>query len=459
MSENNNEGFIPEKFVKKSVTQVTEGLKYLTDTFGKVILLLIYIVLYFFIPFIPEASSFSILFIGFYSIVAIIYMYTGRLPNFKGINVRRYLMISKKNVIYKPIILFYGIIFLIFIIVFILGYAFLFGFVGAFFWKLIESIIFVAVLSPIVSFLYRYEPEFLKRNSILLTIILIIIAIFFAGIINLMFINYNAEDSVVFPFFVLKIIVVRGIVAAVAFVIVTLGVYWYRWRKTSSKRKQEILQMLPIIFSLVMSLFLILSLKYVFIDSSTEPGIKNISKPIDLLTGALAVLFALWKLTETIYKRKDDTIERKKSSRWLPPRPVYPYSIILLLYMVSLSNAILERSLDQFGFTYIALILSPVGIYFLIRSLLTKSDIVEEEEIKEEFYQARVASPKNRTITLILALILGFFGIHRYYVNKYDTGLIYTFTLGLIYIGWLYDIYKIIKGEFTDNMGRLISRW
>ena len=43
------------------------------------------------------------------------------------------------------------------------------------------------------------------------------------------------------------------------------------------------------------------------------------------------------------------------------------------------------------------------------------------------------------TVSWILLTFLGIFGIHRFYMGKWITGLVYLFTLGLLGVGLLYD--------------------
>ncbi len=52
---------------------------------------------------------------------------------------------------------------------------------------------------------------------------------------------------------------------------------------------------------------------------------------------------------------------------------------------------------------------------------------------------------------LLLCIFLGEFGIHRFYVGKIGTGLLYLFTLGLFGIGWLIDVILIVAGVFRDE--------
>ncbi len=57
-----------------------------------------------------------------------------------------------------------------------------------------------------------------------------------------------------------------------------------------------------------------------------------------------------------------------------------------------------------------------------------------------------------RTSALILCILLGFLGLHRFYVVKKKSGFLYLFTGGLLFIGVFYDIYLIIKGEEPFSM-------
>lgn len=64
-----------------------------------------------------------------------------------------------------------------------------------------------------------------------------------------------------------------------------------------------------------------------------------------------------------------------------------------------------------------------------------------------------ITSSKSKFIALLLCIFLGPLGIHRFYVGKMGTGLLYLFTAGLFGIGWAVDIIKICLGTFTDNVG------
>ena len=51
----------------------------------------------------------------------------------------------------------------------------------------------------------------------------------------------------------------------------------------------------------------------------------------------------------------------------------------------------------------------------------------------------------NPKTALILCILLGSVGIHRFYMKNYGMGLLYMCTLGLFGIGWLVDIFRLIK--------------
>lgn len=58
---------------------------------------------------------------------------------------------------------------------------------------------------------------------------------------------------------------------------------------------------------------------------------------------------------------------------------------------------------------------------------------------------------KSKLVAALLCFFLGFFGIHRFYVGKYGTGLIWLFTLGLGGIGVIVDFIVILIGGFRDK--------
>ncbi len=70
-----------------------------------------------------------------------------------------------------------------------------------------------------------------------------------------------------------------------------------------------------------------------------------------------------------------------------------------------------------------------------------------------------VPSDKSRTVALILAAVLGVFGVHRFYVGKIGTGLLMLLTMGGLGIWYLYDVITIAGGSFRDVDGRRVLRW
>lgn len=66
-------------------------------------------------------------------------------------------------------------------------------------------------------------------------------------------------------------------------------------------------------------------------------------------------------------------------------------------------------------------------------------------------------SEKSWLTTLLLCIFLGYLGIHRFYVGKTGTGIVWLFTGGCFGIGALVDLIKIICGTFTDKDGKVVK--
>ena len=63
--------------------------------------------------------------------------------------------------------------------------------------------------------------------------------------------------------------------------------------------------------------------------------------------------------------------------------------------------------------------------------------------------------PKDYSVSWILLVFLGIFGVHRFYLGKIWTGLLYMITGGLLGIGWLYDLCTL-NGQ-VDARNRQLS--
>jgi len=57
--------------------------------------------------------------------------------------------------------------------------------------------------------------------------------------------------------------------------------------------------------------------------------------------------------------------------------------------------------------------------------------------------------PKDYSISWVLLTFLGVFGVHRFYLEKWLTGLIYLLTGGVFLLGVLYD-YWTLNGQVSE---------
>ncbi|MEQ9409242.1 MAG: TM2 domain-containing protein [Fuerstiella sp.] len=66
-----------------------------------------------------------------------------------------------------------------------------------------------------------------------------------------------------------------------------------------------------------------------------------------------------------------------------------------------------------------------------------------------------VAGPYDHTVAWLLLTFLGAFGVHRFYLGKWVTGIIWLFTGGLFLLGWLYDLWTLNEQVSDRNQHAL----
>ena len=63
------------------------------------------------------------------------------------------------------------------------------------------------------------------------------------------------------------------------------------------------------------------------------------------------------------------------------------------------------------------------------------------------------SGPVDYTIAWVLLTFLGLFGVHRFYLGKWVTGILYLCTGGLLGVGWLYDLWTLNEQVSEKNGG------
>ena len=68
-------------------------------------------------------------------------------------------------------------------------------------------------------------------------------------------------------------------------------------------------------------------------------------------------------------------------------------------------------------------------------------------------------SPRSRLVALLFCVLLGVFGVHRFYVGKIGTGILMLLTFGGLGIWTLIDLILIAVGSFRDKEDQRVFRW
>jgi len=71
--------------------------------------------------------------------------------------------------------------------------------------------------------------------------------------------------------------------------------------------------------------------------------------------------------------------------------------------------------------------------------------------------QTDLVSEKDWVVTMVLAVVLGFLGIDRFYAGFIGLGVLKLITSGGLGLWWLIDIILLATGSYKDGNGHRIA--
>lgn len=86
----------------------------------------------------------------------------------------------------------------------------------------------------------------------------------------------------------------------------------------------------------------------------------------------------------------------------------------------------------------------------MVRERLADSNISQQEVI------AMTTGMKDPTLALILSIVLGYFGVDRFYIGDTGMGIGKLLTCGGLYIWWIIDIFLIMGATKQKNFQLLM---
>lgn len=74
----------------------------------------------------------------------------------------------------------------------------------------------------------------------------------------------------------------------------------------------------------------------------------------------------------------------------------------------------------------------------------SNSNVNTNQNVSQHFYGVGGKKPKNKWTALILCVLLGWMGAHKFYEGRIGMGILYVLTIGFFFIGWAIDVIALL---------------
>ena len=85
----------------------------------------------------------------------------------------------------------------------------------------------------------------------------------------------------------------------------------------------------------------------------------------------------------------------------------------------------------------------PSDAYYCLNCGVKFEDSFEDFTEVQKRINRYYGTWKNKWIALLLCVFFGWMGAHKYYEGRIIMGILYSLTLGLLFVGWFVDIFLL----------------
>ena len=99
--------------------------------------------------------------------------------------------------------------------------------------------------------------------------------------------------------------------------------------------------------------------------------------------------------------------------------------------------------------------MSATVLRILVRFLCQKP--LKLEQLDDPMANMLLAQLKDPTISLVLSILLGGYGIDRIYIGEVGLGILKLLTCGGLGVWWLIDLFLIMERTRENNLNQLMN--